>query len=417
MWERFSFYGMRALLVLFLIRAWSWRPEDALSLYGTYTALVYLAPLAGGYLADRWMGTRRAMTLGGALITCGHASLAFGGNLGFYTGLACVIAGTGLFKPNVSTMVGQLYQPGDHRRDGGFTFFYMGINLGAFLSPLVCGYLGERLGWEWGFAAAGVGMVLGLGLYLLRGEQVLGPIGKSPAGGGSAGSHPPLTAEERGRLLGLLVLFLFVTIFWAGYEQAGSTMNLFADQHTDRLVHGFEIPTSWFQSVSPLGILIFGPMFAALWRRLADRGMDPPTAFKMAAGLLLLALGFQVLALGGARADSGALVSPWWLVLSFTLHVWGELCLSPVGLSFVTRTAPARYGGVVMAAWFLANSIGNKLAGVLASRGTALPRGSYYAALLVISLVGAVGLLLLAPRLTRLTRTPSRAEAEGPATP
>ncbi|HTJ23960.1 MAG TPA: peptide MFS transporter, partial [Gemmatimonadaceae bacterium] len=392
MWERFSYYGMRAILVLYLVNALKWDTPHAANLYGTYTMLVYLTPVIGGYLADRFIGTRRSLVIGSIVISLGHFTLAFPGMTTFYIGLGLIIIGTGFFKANVSTMVGQIYKEGDARRDSGFTIFYMGINLGAFLGPIVCGGLaqGSRFGWHYGFAAAGVGMVLGLIMYLWGRDKYLPGIGvaasrRDPATRASSASHvtsdPGSNAvvhalvgavggavvgwllgsgnllgmmmgmvigaalgismlgsrgEERRRVIALFIVVFFVIFFWAAYEQTGSSMNLFADKNTDLHVWSFNVPSSWFQSVNPFVILIFAPIFAAMWTALGRAGREPSTALKMVLGLALLATGFLFMVLGGERADKGVLVSPFWLVAAYTFHTWGELCLSPVGLSYVT---------------------------------------------------------------------------------
>jgi POT family proton-dependent oligopeptide transporter len=424
MWERFSYYGMRAILVLYLVNALRWDTARAASLYGTYTMAVYLTPLVGGYLADRWIGTRRSLFIGGLVIAAGHFALAFPGMGTFYVGLSLIVIGTGFFKPNASTIVGQLYAPGDARRDAGFTLFYMGINLGAFLGPIACGYLAqsERFGWHWGFAAAGVGMVLGLVVYVWGRERHLRGVGLGVAArGGPAARVPDRAADpatprghapthaviggaggaalaallggvtvigllvgaavgatfgvtvlgtrgdERRRVLALFILVFFVIFFWAAYEQAGSSMNLFADRNTDLTFFGWSMPSSWFQSFNPLAILIFAPVFAEVWQTLGARGKEPSTALKMVLGLFLLGVGFLFMLAGGARADAGVLVSPVWLTLAYLFHTLGELCLSPVGLSYVTKLAPARFASLLMGAWFLANAAANKIAGALAA--------------------------------------------------
>jgi len=423
MWERFSYYGMRALLVLYLVNVLKWDTARAANLYGTYTMLVYLTPVIGGYLADRFIGTRRSLVIGSVIISLGHFSLAFPGMTMFYVGLGLIILGTGFFKANVSTMVGQIYREGDARRDSGFTIFYMGINLGAFLGPIVCGWLaqGSSFGWHYGFAAAGVGMLLGLVVYLWGREKYLPGIGvvasrrdsatrESSAGhvvadpGSSAMTHAAIGAvggavvgwllgggsllalmmglvigaalsvsmlgshgEERRRVIALFIVVFFVIFFWAAYEQTGSSMNLFADKNTDLRLGSFNIPSSWFQSVNPFVILVFAPIFAAMWTALARAGREPSTALKMVLGLALLATGFLFLVIGGSRADTGILVSPFWLVAAYTFHTWGELCLSPVGLSYVTKVAPVRFASLLMGVWFLANAAANKIAGALAA--------------------------------------------------
>lgn len=475
MWERFSYYGMRALLVLYLVNALRWDAARAASLYGTYTMAVYLTPLVGGYLADRFIGTRRSLVLGGAIIAAGHFSLAFPGLAMFYVGLTLIVIGTGFFKPNASTIVGQLYAPGDARRDAGFTLFYMGINLGALLGPLVCGWLADsdRFGWHWGFAAAGVGMVIGLVLYLRGATRYLGDVGARPASAatdrratpGAERGHAPTHAaigavagaaagallagpslvplvvgaavgatfgvtvlgtrgEERGRVLALFIIVFFVIFFWAAFEQAGSSMNLFADKNTDLTFFGWRMPAAWFQSVNPLAILIFAPLFAGAWRRLGARGREPSTALKMVAGLFLLGVGFLFMMAGGRRADGGVLVSPVWLTMAYVFHTWGELSLSPVGLSYVTKLAPARFASLLMGAWFLANAAANKIAGALAGY-TPLPGeppakpahglGGFlqdvsatnfgFYSIFVVSSFAAAGLMLLfVPLLKRLAR-------------
>jgi POT family proton-dependent oligopeptide transporter len=434
MWERFSYYGMRAILVLYLVNGLRWDTARAASLYGTYTMAVYLTPLVGGYLADRWIGTRRSLFIGGLVIAAGHFTLAFPGMPAFYLGLTLIVIGTGFFKPNASTIVGQLYAPGDPRRDAGFTLFYMGINLGALLGPLACGYLAQsgHFGWHYGFAAAGVGMVLGLAMYVWGRERYLRGVGlgvASRAPDRAVGEHPPLDrsgaapslagdapprgqasthaaigcvagaavaallggvtlvglvvgaavgatfgvtvlgtrGDERRRVLALFIIVFFVIFFWAAYEQTGSSMNLFADRNTDLTFFGWTMPSSWFQSFNPLIILIFAPLFAEAWQVLGARRKEPSTALKMVLGLFLLGVGFLFMLAGGARADAGVLVSPIWLTLAYLFHTWGELCLSPVGLSYVTKVAPARFASLLMGAWLLANAAANKIAGALAA--------------------------------------------------
>lgn len=476
MWERFSYYGMRALLVLYLVNALGWRTADAAALYGTYTSLVYLTPLVGGFLADRLLGTRGAMILGAVVIAAGHFALALPGMTPFYAGLGLIIVGTGFFKPNVSTQVGQMYRPGDPRRDAGFTIFYMGVNTGAALGPLVCGYLAQsgRFGWHWGFAAAGVGMVLGLLTYLWGRERYMAGIGlrqppaaaaHGPAGqgevprralaldalggalvgaalaglasgwalqqvvmGGVVGAALAVSVlgthgDERRRVLAIFLTAFFVIFFWAAYEQAGSSMNLFADKHTDLTVLGWAFPSSWFQSVNAAFIVAFGPAFAALWVGLARRGREPSTPLKMVLGLALLGAGFLFLVVGGGRADGGVKVSPWWLVAAYAFHTFGELCLSPVGLSYVTKIAPARFASLLMGAWYLANAAANKLAGALAAytptpgEAPAAPQpglggwlqevsrtnAGFFSIFVVMSLSAALLMLLFVPLLKRLT--------------
>ncbi|MGH8614373.1 MAG: peptide MFS transporter [Gammaproteobacteria bacterium] len=428
MWERFSYYGMRALLVLFLIAetergGFGWPVERASQLYGWYTGLVYLTPLVGGYLADRYLGTHRALVIGGSLIALGHFSLALESVAGFYTGLGLLIAGTGFFKPNVSTMVGQLYETHDPRRDAGFTIFYMGINLGALFGPLVCGYLAqsERFGWGYGFAAAGLGMVLGLLAYLVGKKKYLGEIGSRPATRhADVYGIDPLTAEEKERIAALMITAFFVIFFWLAFEQAGSSMTLFAERSTDRnapewlqaLIGGSAFPTAWFQAVNPGFILLLAPLFSLLWQRLGRRGIEPSTPFKMALGLMLLGTGFLFLVLGAQLSDQGVRVSPGWLIGAYFLHTCGELCLSPVGLSLVTKLAPLKLASTLMGVWFLATFAANLLGGYLAGALEAVQRGEFFHLLggqadffliFVLTSLAASGLLLaLAPFLKKL---------------
>ena len=473
MWERFSYYGMRALLVLYLVNKLEWDTARAAGLYGTYTMLVFLTPMIGGYLADRFIGTHRSLVIGALIISCGHFVLALPGMNAFYTGLGLVIIGTGFFKANVSTMVGQLYGDGDTRRDSGFTLFYMGINTGAFLGPLVCGYLAQsdRFGWHYGFAAAGVGMLLGLTGYVLLKRRFLGAIGDTPRGapanrlasddkdistrsgvlglvGGAAvawlvadsllgvimgsvigaalaisvlGTH----GEERKRVVALFIVSFFVVFFWAAFEQAGSSMSLFADRNTNLQAGDFTIPSTWFQSVNAFFIIFFAPVFAAMWLALGHRHREPSTALKMSIGLALVGTGFLLLAIGGGRADAGIKVSPMWLVGAYLFHTFGELCLSPVGLSYVTKVAPVRFASLLMGVWFLANATANKVAGFLAgytpspgqaSSSTETGLGGYiqqlsgtnkgfFTIFVVTSFAAAILMFVCVPLLKRLTKS------------
>jgi POT family proton-dependent oligopeptide transporter len=428
MWERFSYYGMRALLVLFLITevdkgGFGWSVEAASRLYGWYTGLVYLTPVLGGYLADRHIGTHRAMVIGGVLIVCGHFTLAMETLATFYLGLALVILGTGFFKSNVSSMLGQLYHAGDTRRDAGFTIFYMGINLGALLGPLLCGYLAQssRFGWRYGFAAAGVGMALGLTAYLTGRRRLLGEIGAPPARyEKTAGhvTHPPLTREERERIAALFVIAFFVIFFWLAFEQAGSSMTVFAERYTDRstpswlqgLIANPAFPAAWFQAVNPAFILTLAPFFSWLWQRLGTR--EPAAPVKMGLGLLLLGGGFACLTIGAYLSGRGELASPLWLIAAYFLHTCGELCLSPVGLSLVTKLAPVEFASMLMGVWFLSSFAANLLGGYLAGMLEVVARGEVFRVLggladfflifVGTSLIAGMTLLSLAPRLIRM---------------
>jgi POT family proton-dependent oligopeptide transporter len=409
MWERFSYYGMRALLVLYLVNALQWSPAQASRLYGVYTALVYLTPVFGGWLADRFIGTRRSLVIGGSIIAMGHFSMAFPGMTMFYLGLVLIIIGTGFFKSNVSTMVGQLYRQGDRRRDSGFTIFYMGINLGAAIAPLICGTLAQSPGWgnwHYGFAAAGVGMVLGLITFIWGKDRYLPGIGLRPQDEISREQHlehRPLTTEERHRVAAIFITAFFVIFFWSAFEQAGASMNLFADKHTANTLFGFTFPSSWYQSVNPVAIIVFAPLFALLWTMLGRRRREPSTPVKMGLGLLLLSSGFLVLIFGAAVADTGVKVSPMWLVVAYTLHTLGELCLSPVGLSLVTKLAPTKYASMLMGVWFLANFVANFAAGMLSSlMGEFSSLQKFFTIFVIESAVAGLVLLLISPWLKKL---------------
>jgi POT family proton-dependent oligopeptide transporter len=441
MWERFSYYGMRALLVLYMVHVLKWTDARADNLYGSYTGLTFLTPLFGGYLADKWIGTRRSLVIGGIIISAGHFVLALDSMVSFYVGLGLVVLGTGFFKPNVSTMVGQLYRPGDQRRDAGFTIFYMGINLGAFIAPLITGYLAQGEGfqtllrragmdparsWSWGFGAAGVGMLCGLSLYLWLRDRYLPGIGvrsaqaapvtaAPPGASGSTAPAATLSPDERRRVGALLIMFAFVAFFWLVYEQGGSSLNLFADRYTDLHIGGWAMPSSYFQSAQPLFVILLAPLFAYLWSRLRKAGREPSTPIKMVLGLALLTVACLFL-LGGGRAVDAclgakaatacAVASPAWLTLFYLFSVFGELCVSPVGLSYVTKVAPVRFVAFLMGAWFLTNSSGLKLAGFVASLAPRMPTQVAFF-LIPLAIAGTATVLLLAcvPLLKRLTAT------------
>jgi len=429
MWERFSYYGMRALLILFLIDTttggFGWTQEKASQLYGWYTGLVYLTPIIGGWLADRYLGTARSLVIGGIVIALGHFTMAADTRVSFFLGLVLIIIGTGFFKANVSTLVGQLYGEHDPRRDAGFTIFYIGINAGAFLGPLVCGWLAAnpRYGWSWGFGAAGVGMALGVTCFLLLRKKYLGDIGMVPMAHGQTdagrkAAAEPLTKDERDRVLAIVMVVFFVAFFWLAFEQAGSSLNVFAQQKTQRAVGGWlgsvlpkgEIPAAWFQSVNAFFILTLAPLFALLWKRMGAR--QPSTAVKMTWGLFFLGLGFVVIALGALLAGATGLANPGFLVTLYFLHTCGELLVSPVGLSFVTKVAPVKIASMMMGVWFLSNFSANLVGGYIAGTVQKVARGEVFTLLggqadffliFVITSFAACGLLLLlTPTLNRL---------------
>lgn len=381
MWERFSYYGMRALLVLTLVAAteaanpgFGMSDADALSLYGTYTALVYFTPLIGGWLADNFLGQRKSILLGGILMAVAQFTLfaATPHSLDlFYVGLGILIAGNGLFKPNISTIVGDLYSQGDARRDSAFSIFYMGINLGAFIAPLVTSTLGESAdyGWRWGYFAAGVGMTLAVLTQALFFQRFLGDVGKVPGAKrdreASGGVKQPLSKIEHDRLRVILFLFVFVTVFWLAFEQAGGLMNIYADRYTDRTFGDGIIPAGYFQSLNPLFILLFAPIFSVLWVWLHKKDKSPDAPIKIFAGLVLTSIGFVFLILGLFEIQVSGQANMIWLVLAYLFHTLGELCISPVGLSLMTKLAPLRLASLVMGVWFLMPAIASYLAGMV----------------------------------------------------
>ncbi|MDA1029682.1 MAG: peptide MFS transporter [Bacteroidetes bacterium] len=428
MWERFSYYGMRGLLILFLTATTiSENPgmgldaASAAAIYGLYTALVYLLALPGGWVADNIWGQRKAIFIGGCIIAAGHFSMALPSDATFFAGLILIVVGTGLLKPNVSTVVGDLYPEGGARRDAGFSIYYMGINLGGFLGPLLVGYFGEGMNWHYGFGLAGIGMIAGL-IQFRMGYKHLGNIGILPVYDGLAAKERRFylytgitgaiiaafallvssgvidvslsqiaatlggsilvvvaafflyliifskhTALEKKRFGIIFWLFLLVSVFWAGFEQAGSSLNLFAESGTDRVMFGWEMPASWFQSVNSLFIIIMAPVFGSLWVFLARINRNPSFLYKFALGLFGLAGGFFVLAWGASFADQGDLVSPAWLTVTYFFFTCGELCISPVGMSSVTKLAPANRVGQMMGVWFVGTALGNLIAGLAAS--------------------------------------------------
>jgi POT family proton-dependent oligopeptide transporter len=430
MWERFSYYGIRPLLILFMTAAlasggFGFDRETASSIVGIYAASVYLASLPGGWIADRLLGLRRAIWYGGILIALGHLSISLSikfAHSAFFIGLILIVLGTGLLKPNISAIVGDLYPKGGAGRDAGFSIFYMGINLGALVAPLVTGYLGERVGWGLGFGAAGVGMLIGVITYRLRAPKTLGDIGTQPAsldpaehrrvrlsvwigiaaivllvvltmtgvihlnpvslaqkmsivmltlallyfiylfvGGG-------LNKEEMKRVVIVIVLFAFSVVFWAAFEQAPTSLNLFARDYTNRVVFGWEMPTLWLQAANSLFVIALAPVFAVIWLALGRRGKDPSSIAKFAGGLFFAGIGFVVMLIAANLVfnSGGTLrVSPWWLVLSYFFQSMGELALSPVGLSSMTKLAPFKFKGQMMGVWFMSLALGNLIAGLV----------------------------------------------------
>jgi proton-dependent oligopeptide transporter, POT family len=491
MWERLSYYGMRAILVLYMTAELSkgglaYDTKKAAAIYGLYTSSVYFLPLIGGWIADRFIGAKRATLIGGVIITLGHFLLAFPPESFFYAGLICVAIGTGFLKANISKMVGDLYTAEDQRRDAGFSIFYMGINIGAFLAPFVCGTLAVY-NWHWGFAAAGVGMALGIIQYLV-GYRNLRGVGEPPVkfenertassanpvyliqmivlvlitGGviyftgrpevsefvkanfqgtiGGAilnyyvnhslmptllvaglvavlltGMQDKLSADDWKRLAIIGVLFIFSMIFWMGFEQAGSSLTLFAEQITNRqITPTWELPTAWLQAVNPLFIIGFAPVFAALWLYLGKR--QPSESIKFSLGLLFSGLGFAVLAYAASLSGAGK-VSPWWLVLVYLFHTFGELCLSPVGLSAMTKLAPGKMVSLMLGVWFLSISMGSYIGGIVAGEFEAKQDVlvGLFTKVTVVTLVGALILFAISPFVKKLYSKPEAVVPTEPA--
>ncbi|GAA0076623.1 peptide MFS transporter [Clostridium sp. CTA-5] len=423
MWERFSYYGMRALLVLYLTTEFikgglGVDKASALHMYGSFTALVYLTPIAGGYISDRYIGQRKAITIGGIIIALGQFTLFSNQSMTtLYIGLALLIIGNGFFKPNISTLVGHLYPEGDKRKDAAFTIFYMGINVGSFLAPLVCGTLAENLmatkqageimhyGFRYGFLAAGIGMVLGQILFNSLSDKYLGDIGKTTVGVNKNSENKnvknkPLTKQEKNRTIVICILAAFVIVFWTGFEQAGSSLTVYTKEYVNRSVAGWEVPVSWFQSLNPLFIVLFGIPVSKLWIKLACRekgDLSIPT--KMALGMIMLGIGFllmvcAVMQRGGNVADTAVKANMLWLVGAYYLHTMGELCLSPVGLSMVSSLAPAKLASFLMGVWLCSQFVANEVAGIVAAYTETLGHLEIFAGIAVISIV--IGLILLA---------------------
>jgi POT family proton-dependent oligopeptide transporter len=436
MWERFSYYGMRAIFTLYMTKALLLSKDEGSTIYGSYTGLVYLTPLIGGYVADRYWGNRKSIIVGGVLMAAGQFLMFASGTffeqaelskLLMYAGLGLLIFGNGFFKPNISTMVGQLYPEGDKRVDSAFTIFYMGINLGAFFAPLVCGFLGDTgcpEDFRWGFLAAGTGMLLSLALFIsLKNKYIVTPdgvqIGERPnearqtsadapkapfnvtlllvwagvflgllaafrlglefdwigsfifaltiAGPGYIISDPSLTRVERDRIWVIYIIAFFVIFFWAAFEQAGASLTYFAEEQTNRAVFGVTVPASYFQSINAVAIVLLAPVFVGLWGSLGRKNLEPASPFKQAIGLFLLALGYLVIAFGVKGLQPGLKVSMLWLFSLYTIHTLGELCLSPIGLSMVNKLAPVKFASLLMGVWFLSTSAANKFAGTLSA--------------------------------------------------
>lgn len=481
MWERFSYYGMRAIFMLYMTNYLVLESGFKSSIYGNYTGLVYLTTLMGGFVADRYLGLQRTILIGGSLMAAGQFLLtvhAWGGVgaeaaqslMMMFLGLFLLVFGNGLFKPNISTIVGQLYPVGDPRRDAGFTIFYMGINVGAYFSPIICGYLAQEVDWKWGFCAAGAGMLIGVVTFYL-GKPMLGELGLAAAGGarnasgkidpvalrpltagektltsilwaaalaiGAYGLYaafvsqatellarvdpiiwytiavpcaigvynylaPRCTKQEMSKITTIYVLACFVMMFWAAFEQAGSSLTLFADQLTTNVFMGKDFPSSWWQSANAIFIIAMAPIFSSIWLVLSRIGKEPSTPMKMVWGIAFNALSFAIMIPAALVASSNSKAAPVWLLLLYFLQTCGELCLSPVGLSMVTKLAPVRYAAMMMGIWFLvANAFGNRLAGQASSWIESYGASTLFIGVTIVLSIAAFLLIFIVPWLRR----------------
>jgi POT family proton-dependent oligopeptide transporter len=380
LWERFSYYGMRAILVLFMISSatgdnpgFGWDEGDAISLYGTYTMLVYVMSIAGGLIADKLWGQKKTVFIGGLLLCLGHGILAVEALWAFYAGLALIILGVGGLKPNISTMVGGLYPQGDLRRDKGFTIFYIGINIGAFLSALIVGGVAEVYGWHYGFGLAGIGMLVGQAVFMW-GRKFLKGVGeatKDLSPKEAEAKKKPLTAIEVDRMKVMGISFLLIIIFWGAFEQAGGLMNIYTAQKTDLSLSftipyiGDAIPASWFQSVNAFFIITLGVPIASFWVWWKTRGRESSSIFKMAIGVIIMGVGFLFMSAASIQFEAEGSSAMYWLVLAYLFHTIGELCASPVALSYITKLAPLKYASLMMGVYFAATGVGNKVAGLV----------------------------------------------------
>ncbi|GGK21023.1 MFS transporter [Yeosuana aromativorans] len=413
MWERFSYYGMRAILVLYLVQSTSdtnsglgWSNGEALALYGWYTMLVYVASIPGGWIADNILGQKKSVLYGGILLVAGHSILAVEQMWAFYTGLGLIIAGVGMLKPNISTMVGGLYKQGDIRRDKGFTIFYIGINVGAFLSGLIVGYVGEVHGWHYGFGLAGIGMALGLIQYLF-GQKYLQHVGnflgESKNEEEKVSMKKPLTKIEKDRVVVLFISFLLVIVFWGAFEQAGGLMNIYTSEKTNRMLLGWEIPASWFQSLNSMFIIFLGTAVAGYWAKRKLKGKVATSLFKMIVGLIIMGSGFFFMTAAAAQYESTGSSAMYWLVLAYLFHTVGELCLSPVALSYITKLAPVKYASLMMGIYFAVTGLGNKIAGLLGEASQSLGEYAIFTGIAVFCIVFALLVMAFRKKLEALT--------------
>ena len=407
LWERFSYYGMRALFTIFLVAettsqnpGFGWTNEEALWLYGWYTMLVYLAAIPGGWIADNLLGQKKMVMLGGILLCLGHGILAFDSELSFYIGCAFIVMGVGGLKPNISSMVGGLYPKGDERRDLGFYIFYMGINLGAFLAPLFCGWVGETYNWHYGFGLAAVGMLIGQITYFFGQKYLVGvgELKKRSTEEKKELQQKKLTPIEKDRVKVLLISFMMIIIFWGAFEQAGGLMNLYAKQKTDRMLMGFEIPASWFQALNAFFIITLAVFIGGIWMRIKSKGKEASAIFKIAVGIMIMGFGFLFMRFAASEYEFMGYSSMHWLVLAYLFHTVGELCASPVSLSYITKLAPEKYAALMMGLYFAASGLGNKLAANIGENaGDAGEKATFTGIFVFCTLFGLLVIAILKP--------------------
>ena len=433
MWERFSYYSLRGLFVLYLIDSLAFTQPDAMKLYGKFTSLIYLSPLLGGYIADRWWGKRKAIIMGAILIAIGQFVMGIHSVTFMYTALGLIIMGNGLFKPNISSIVGELYQQNDPRRDGGFTLFYMGINLGSFIANLIAGTLGEKIGWHWGFWTAGVGMILGLSIFLWGKDKYIRGLGMNPAVKIQSDScereagvkdsitinsvkkdsvekgrkkKEPLTKEEWQKMGVIFIMAFFSIFFWTLFEQKGAALNIFAKDHVNRVIHFFglftwEMPATWCQSFNPLFIILFAPVASKLWTSLAAKDKEPSIPVKFMIAYWLIAIGYVILLIAAMQMGPGIKVGLAYLAFAYFFFTMGELCLSPVGLSMVSKLAPVQFVSLLMGVWFLCSAAANYLAGYYSSLFGVIDDKEFFSWLIITPVVASFLLMFLIPKLKR----------------
>ena len=426
MWERFSYYGMRSLLILYLTATFvqgglGFDVSTGAMIYGLYTGFTYFTPIIGGYLADKYLGQKLAIIIGGSIMALGNLAL-FGlsGKTGLFIGLGALIIGNGFFKPNISTVVGQLYDNGDKRKDSAFTIFYMGINIGSLIAPIICGLLAENIfahkingvivqyGFKYGFLAAAIGMVIGQVVFIIFAPKYLGHVGgKKVVSKTEKVEKKPLTKQEKKRTLAILILAMFVVFFWAGFEQAGSSLTMFAEKLTDRHIFGTTVPVTFFQSINPIFVLLLSPIFAKIWFTLANRRQgDLKIPTKMALGMVTLGIGFLVMVFAtmsiGSSENPVMKASMWWLVMTYFFNTVGELCLSPIGLSMVSKIAPVKLASLLMGAWLASSGVASILGGFIASNLDAFGATEIFAIISGVSIILGLILFFLSPKISKM---------------